>query len=867
VFPSLSGRGEGTSTGLQVERFRFHYAVRSALELLAAGRPLALALDDVHWADRSSIELLAYLLRHGVSGPPLLVFAYRPCQAPELLRHAAASAAREGRVTTLELDPLTPEEADELLGEELDGGLRSALYRESGGNPFYLIELARVDRRGVDVPRRAGLEEHELGALPRGVRAVIAQEVSAASANARALLEGAAVAGEPFEFELAAGAAGLDESAALDALDELGRLDLIRTTVVPGRYAFRHPILRRAVYESAGTGFTLAAHRRAAELLGTWGASPVGRAHHVERSARAGDDDAISLLTAAAGATALRAPTTAARWLDSALRLLPADTPPERRLELLIPLATALATSGRVAESRARLAEALPLLPEEQLVLKARLVGAIARLDHMGARHGGARELLQRALADAGPEPSAGSTALRLELAMDHWLADEWERTVAIAGAARGDAKALGDRLSYATAAGLEAVGRSYLGQLERAAALADESAGLVDELPDAELAGRIEALVVLSHAEFGGIERASDSARHADRGIAISRATGQDSWYALLMSERCVANLLLGRLSTAGEAADIALESARLGHYQPQIWALMLRCWVDLLQGDLTRAFDHGEEAIAMVERTGTGLFNWVAYGCLAMAFVDAGQGARARDLILGHAGGPDLELVDRGWLPHWYETLTLAELRAGDVDAARHWADRSEVAAEAFPTPGRIGEARYARAAVELQSGRAERAAKLGLEATEGFMAAEWPIDAGRARILAARGLGMLGQRDRAVDLLRRAHAELDACGARGYRDEAGRELRDLGERVPRSGAGRSSGPDALSPREREVAELVARGLTNRQIAVELFVSPKTVESHMTRILAKAGVPSRAALAAVVERWHRERDRQWPT
>jgi DNA-binding CsgD family transcriptional regulator len=504
------------------------------------------------------------------------------------------------------------------------------------------------------------------------------------------------------------------------------------------------------------------------------------------------------------------------------------------------------------------------LLSPDDVVLKARVVGAMARLDHMTGRHGGARELLEQALAGVD-KPSAGSTALRLELTLDHWFADEWNETVTLAKAAAADAKSVRDSLSYATAVGLEAVGRSYLGELEHATALADEAAGIIDRLPDNELAVRIEALVVLSHAEFGGIERAFDSARHSDRGIAVSRATGQDSWYALLMSERCVANLLLGRLAEAREAADRALDSARLGHYQPQIWALLLRCWVDVLAGDVAQGIAHGEEAVAIVERTDTGLFNWLAYGCLAVALIHAGEPARARDLILENAGGPELDLVERGWLPHWYENLTLAELGAGDLDAARHWAERSQAAADAFPTPGRLGEAAYARAALELAAGRPGAAVPLALSATDGFTAAEWPIDAARARILAARGL-RASEPERAVKLLQRAHAELDACGALGYRNEAAYELRALGERAPREGrldAASALDPQTLTARERDVAELVARGMSNRQIADELFVSPKTVESHMTRILRKAGLPSRAALTVAVERWRREQRR----
>jgi DNA-binding CsgD family transcriptional regulator/tetratricopeptide (TPR) repeat protein len=808
------------------------------LDALAEHGPVLVALDDVQSAEPALVESLVDVARHGVPAGALLVLAYRLAQAPEALTHAVAAAARERRVTVLELGALTAEEAGELLGSALDSRRRAALHRESGGNPFHLLELGRTKRAGV---------------VPPAVAAAIAQEVGGASPAARTLLDGAAVAGDPFDFDLAVCAADLDEKEALAALDELGRLDLVRPTDVPARYAFRSAVFHRAVYAAAGAGFTLAAHRRAAARLERWGASPVERADHIERSGRSGDADAVAVLTAAATAAAVSEPAAAARWLDAALRLLPDDAV-EQRLALLIRLATALGTMGKVGKSRARLAEALRLLASADVVLQPRLAGAIARLDHMTARHGSARALLERAVAD---ESTRQSPELRLELAMDHWLAGEWERAAELAGTARH----AGDRVAEVTATALEAACLGRLGRLDAARALVEESASLIDRLADSELAHRVEALVVLSHAERA-IERMTAGARHAERGIAIAYRTGQDTWHAVLMAERCIAHLLLGHLADADAAVDATLEVAQLGHRQTQMRALTLRCWVDLFRGDLCRAIEHGKEATALVTRTRSERTNWLAFGCLGMALLEAGQPERARSLILDHAGGPGLELADVGSRTRSYETLTVAELRAGDIDAAAAWADRADEAAAAFPTPGRLSTALRARAAVEVEAGRAARAAELAGAAADGFDLAEWTIDAARARILAARGLRALGERERATTALRRAHGELDACGAWGYRDAAARELRALGAHVPRSGpalGGSDPGPDVLNPRELRVAELVAQGMTNREVAQQLCVRPKTVESQMTRILRKTGMPSRAALAAVVGRWQR--------
>jgi DNA-binding NarL/FixJ family response regulator len=129
------------------------------------------------------------------------------------------------------------------------------------------------------------------------------------------------------------------------------------------------------------------------------------------------------------------------------------------------------------------------------------------------------------------------------------------------------------------------------------------------------------------------------------------------------------------------------------------------------------------------------------------------------------------------------------------------------------------------------------------------------------GRARTLAGRSLAVAGEPASAVRELEHALAELEACGARRFADEAASELRRLGRRVPRKGksAHEAAGLGTLSGRELEIAELVASGKTNREIAGQLYLSQKTVENHLSRTYAKLGVSGRAALAGAVERARR--------
>jgi predicted ATPase len=136
VFPSLSALAGGQPVSPQHERYRSHRAVRALLEHLAQTLPLVLVLDDFHWADSASVELLGALLRRQPAAAVLIVVALRPRQTPERLAIALERAHRSAAVTRVDLGALTLEEARQLLGERFDVARAALLYRESGGNPF-----------------------------------------------------------------------------------------------------------------------------------------------------------------------------------------------------------------------------------------------------------------------------------------------------------------------------------------------------------------------------------------------------------------------------------------------------------------------------------------------------------------------------------------------------------------------------------------------------------------------------------------------------------------------------------------------------------------------------------------------------------
>ena len=298
LFPSLRSLApESADPTTPGERFRAHRAMVALIERLAARQPLLLLLDDLHWADGASIEQAAYVLRRPPEAAVMLVGSYRAGQADPGLVGAIEAAAQAGAVQQIRLGPLDRTEARTLVGGDSDH-----VYEQSGGNPFYMLQLARSEAEGN---RRIT----DARGVPTAVTASIASELESLGSSARALADAGAVAGDPFDLDLAATTADLEERTALEAIDQLIARDLIRPTSIPRRFQFRHPLVRTAVYERCPAGARLAAHERASEVLAARGAPAAERAHHAEHAARHGDTGAIEVLREAGNEAVGRAPT------------------------------------------------------------------------------------------------------------------------------------------------------------------------------------------------------------------------------------------------------------------------------------------------------------------------------------------------------------------------------------------------------------------------------------------------------------------------------------------------------------------------------------------------------------------------------
>ncbi|HEX6584050.1 MAG TPA: AAA family ATPase, partial [Thermoleophilaceae bacterium] len=839
VFPALARLVGGPVATLSAERHRAFQAVRVLLDALSRRRPVVLALDDLHWADAASVELISYLLRRSPRGRVLTVIAFRPAQLPKRFAAVVEASTRESRVVRLDLEPLTPDEAHALLDPGLPRPLRDELYRLSGGNPFYLGELARAAHRGG-----GDAFESVAGAgaalVPAAIQGVLAEEVAALSRRAHALIQGAAVVGDPFEVGLAATVGDGPEGDELAALDELLDADLVRPSAIPRRFEFRHPLVRQAVYEAAGPGWRIGAHARAAAALEAQGASVGSRAGHVERSARPGDVTAAGLLVEAADAAAGRAPATASRWYEAGLRILPeTDSMRPRRLEVLVGLARTLESVGRLEESRAALVEGLALVPRDAHAQRVRLMANCAGIEQLLGRHGDAQRRLQQALTELPDPVSVEAAELKVELSVAARFAGDWVGMRARAEEAREAAALVGARALEATAESLVAFAAAESDQNDALNGLAlDRAAELVDGLTDEELAARVVSVLFLGWAEIF-LGRFDDADRHLQRGLDLARASGQGQ-HILMTTGRALVLSIRGDVSNATDVVATAVEIARLsGNDQVLAWALDTESRVATTRGDLDTAVRSGEEGVALAAAQGKPWLSAPVGSALGVARLEAGDPERCRTELLQWGGGPDLPLV-RLWLKCiGYEALTRAELALGNGDAADEWAGRAE-ALDTSLSPLAAAMTLRARARVLLAQGAANEAVAKSRKAAQVEDEVGARVAASQSRTLLGQALVAADRRDEAIIVLQRAEAELAACGAVRYADEAARELRRLGRRVTRRGRG-AAGDMGLTGRELEVARLVTAGKTNREIAAELFLSEKTVETHLSHAYAK--------------------------
>jgi ATP/maltotriose-dependent transcriptional regulator MalT len=804
---------------------------------LATTSPLLLAIDDAHWCDGASLRFVLYLRRRLERLPVTLVVASRtgePGADPRLISQFTDTAG----VEIIRPLGLSRHGVETLvaggLQEQPDPAFTDAAFAATAGNPFLVRELvAALRQQQVRPTERAAALVPPIG--PEGVRRSMLQRLSALGPGAGALARAVAVLGGGVALHQAADLAGLADGEAITIAETLVRVQILRDERL---LSFLHPLVRATVYADMPAAARAQAHARAAGLLAQWGADDDTIAAHLLESAPVGDPAVVERLrTAAHRAGAHGATDVAATYLRRAV-----EEPPEpaQRGAVLRELGAAELAAGDPNGAAARLATAqeladdaaarisIVLMRRHALVLADRIAEAVAVVDELGTGEGGDhRDLLAAAALGAAHLDFAISPRFddRLRRLRDRAADPTCTEPLALAVAATetgfanrpaSTARALVERAVRALATAHPASDYSVEGQLGLALWLAEH----YDRLDE------------LAHAWF------TDARSHGSLPRYISMAT-----------LRSLTSYRRGRLADAEAQAHDALEATRL--YGHQFW---LPGAVAALIDPLVEygRFDDAERVLVetrVQELHGhSSAFCWAAFFLPARGRLRAAQ-ARHREALADFTACAELESPGNRapslWAWRSGAALTLEAL--GEHDRAVDVAD-DEVALTRPAGPTRaLGVALRASGVVQARDGlsRLDEAAECLARTPARLEQARALVDLGAARRRS-------GQRTEARPPLRQGLDLATACGAGPLVERANQELLASGA-LPRRQ--RMTGPESLTPSERRVAQLAAAGRSNPDIAQALFLTRRTVETHLTHVYQKLAITSRESLATALE------------
>jgi DNA-binding CsgD family transcriptional regulator len=783
---------------------------------LAQERPLLVAVDDVQWLDPPTSLVLEFAARRLAEEPIALLVAERLTgehDAPLGLGRADLG------VTWVRLGPLSTGALHQFLRDRLGVTLtRPAMQRvheASGGNPFYALELVRaLQTVGGRIQPGRPLP------VPETLEAILRERLEVLPVRAREVLAAAAALARPTE-------AILGDSLALEQALEAGVIE-----VSDGEIRFTHPLLASAAYTSIEAAERWRLHRRLAEVV----SDPEERARHLALGAETPNEQVAGALDEAARHAAARgAPAAAAELAELAVRLTPA-TAGERLRERGVEAARCHLFAGDLAKSAA----ILESLAEEVPAGGAR-ADALLLLASSQQSFERSLELAERALSDArGDDAQVAKVECYIgELLLVHGAS---EQALEHARAGLASAERAGEpdvlALCLSTVAWFETLtaAKPTPGLVERAVAL--EHANLQAEMSDSTSPSFALSMRLMLAGRL-------DEARERME-MSLARALSREDEGALTAAHLHLAELeyRAGNWPLAERHAADGYECAeQLAREQDMSALLYARALVGACFGRVEEARVTAQRGIALAESCGDQVFlrqNLTALGFLELSVGDAAAADRIlRPLVARLAASGWREPNIYGELPNAIEALVeLGEL----VEARRLLADLQDRVSR-IESPWGEATAGRCEGLILAAEGNLEAALAAYARALAVHERLPQPFDLGRT--LLARGIAerRAKRRRAARQTLDRAIAIFEELGATLWAGKARAELGRVSGRAPSRGD--------LTPTERRVAELVAEGLSNKEVATALVVSPKTVDGHLSNIYAKLGIHSRTQLS----------------
>jgi ATP/maltotriose-dependent transcriptional regulator MalT len=804
--------------GRRADRRAVAAGLLSSLRALAAESRLVVAVDDLQWIDRSSAAALDFAVRRLREEPVTLLLARRldsddagsgELRAPERLLRVPV-----GPLGFIPLNRLIHER----LGTVLSRPLLRRIHELSGGNPFFALELARAPER---------LEEGR--ALPPTLDVLVRGRLKALPEETQLALLAAAAASQP-TVELVDRVVG-----ARDPLAAAEAAQIIE--IVHGTVRFDHPLLASGAYAGAEP----AQRRQVHGELGRLVQEPEERARHLAAAATGPDEDvAAALDEGAARARARGAPAAAAELSDQAAQLTPPTHATDARRRT-VDAGYYHFESGDSRRALALIEEVVAHLPAgpERADALTRLARVRSYSDDLQA----ATDLFLQAAEEAGDDPLLRARALDGAAAQLLRRRERLDEAVEHAKTAAAVARELGDDALLGSALGSQLLAEATLGRPEATATL-ETALALQPALETERILVQPKWTAAVARMWW---EEPSAVRETYEELIERGREIGDEGSLTYVYVMLAQADCLLGAFERGRRDAEAAREIAEQSGQQMLVgYALAVRAMSDVGLGRVTEARTAAELALELGQTAQFTPVVHFAAAALGLLELSLGRAEEATERLAPLIRFARAEQICEPGLTRYVHDHVEALVELDRLDEAGELLDWYEGNAVRLGRRGASAASRRCRGLLAAAGGRLDEALPEFEQALILHDAVSLPFDRARTLLVFGAALRRAKRKADARDTLEQCLAAFEELSAEAFADRARAELKRIG--------GRRRSEGGLTATERQIAELVAQGHSNKEVAAALFVTVKTVEANLSRVYAKLGLRSRAELARLM-------------